>query len=244
MFANIEDANIALDKLTIVVDKREIRWRATHSCSKRRGVGNSRSIVWCDWIMRNAFLLLSLFESFWLFEFRTFRSTFYATKKKTVDLKTSTVGCRDIRDAFVVEDPDDNTDTDDEAQHPVPKLVRLDGPKVANVYSMKQVYGHHFRLLSSFRIVFSSQHLLMQRVKRCSIFFSKFLHRFILLRYQISCYIWYLMSDTNLILLWMFLIMQALEQLILNAKITRSRRVENKNDTMAWQTVRNIAVAR
>ena len=45
MFANIEDANIALDKLTIVVDKREIRWRATHSCSKRRGVGNSRSIV-------------------------------------------------------------------------------------------------------------------------------------------------------------------------------------------------------
>ena len=67
-----------------------------------------------------------------------------------MDLKTSTVGCRDIRDAFVVEDPDDNTDTDDEAQHPVPKLVRLDGPKVANVYSMKQVYGHHFRLLSSF----------------------------------------------------------------------------------------------
>ena len=45
MFANIEDANIVLDKLTIVVEKREIRWRATHSCSKRRGVGNSRSIV-------------------------------------------------------------------------------------------------------------------------------------------------------------------------------------------------------
>ena len=45
MFANIEDASIALDKLTIVVEKRESRWRATHSCSKRRGVGNSRSIV-------------------------------------------------------------------------------------------------------------------------------------------------------------------------------------------------------
>ena len=45
IFANIHDANLALEKQITVVEKREIRWRATHTCSKRRGVGNSRSIV-------------------------------------------------------------------------------------------------------------------------------------------------------------------------------------------------------
>ena len=45
VFANIHDANLAFEKQITVVEKREIRWRATHTCSKRRGVGNSRSIV-------------------------------------------------------------------------------------------------------------------------------------------------------------------------------------------------------
>ena len=77
-----------------------------------------------------------------IFEFLRLRSTFHAKKKKAVDLKTSTVGCSDIRDAFVVED--DSTDTDEEAQHPLLKIARMDGPKVADVYSTEQVYGHHF----------------------------------------------------------------------------------------------------
>ena len=45
IFANIRDANLALEKQITVVEKREMRWRATHSCSKRRGLGNGRSIV-------------------------------------------------------------------------------------------------------------------------------------------------------------------------------------------------------
>ena len=45
IFANIHDANLALEKQITVVEKREIRWRATHTCSKRRGAGNSRSVV-------------------------------------------------------------------------------------------------------------------------------------------------------------------------------------------------------
>ena len=85
--------------------------------------------------MINVFLLLSLFQSFLLFEFLTFRSTFYAKQKKAVDLKTSTVGCSDTRDAFVVED--DSTDTDEEAQHPLLKIARIDAP-VAKVHSLNQ----------------------------------------------------------------------------------------------------------
>ena len=45
IFANIHDANLALEKQITVVEKRQIRWRAKHTCSKRRGVGTSRSIA-------------------------------------------------------------------------------------------------------------------------------------------------------------------------------------------------------
>ena len=43
---------------------------------------------------------------------------------RQADLKTSTVRCSDIRDAFVVKD--DSTDTDEETQHPLLKIARMD----------------------------------------------------------------------------------------------------------------------
>ena len=63
-FANIHDANLALKKQIKLVEKHEIRWRATHTCSKRRGVGYSR-VDRRIWVNYNKFdLLLHYYLSF------------------------------------------------------------------------------------------------------------------------------------------------------------------------------------